>query len=736
MSTNDRRTLRPRLRLRAVMLVAAITACGLAVLLPNGSPADAATRPTTTTRPKPTTTTRPKPTTTTKPPTTTTTKPPTTTTTKPPTTTTTVAPTTTTVAPTTTTAAPTTTTSTSTTSTSTTTTTVAAPTLSTDLRILVISADGSETDFPAITTFLDQQGMPYTTLVASTTPLTAAMLQDSPTHGLYDGIVLATGDLTYYDATAGTWQSALTTDEWNILHTYQSTFGVRSVTSYTYPEAAYGLTYTGYQDTLASPLTASLTTAGQSVFTNIKPTASIPLSGAWVYFGTVNNPAVTTPLVTTTVGGVSYPVASVTQFTGYQNLAITIANNPYLTHSLLFAPGWINWVTNGISLGARHSNIDIQIDDLFLADDVWNPSTLLAEPPDYRNTAADINGLAAWQTARSADPNTPNIKAEFPFVGSQVSPTGTDALRDAVLANKNNFDFINHTFDHFNLDCGDCGTPTGVITTTAAEIENEILENVALAATLGLPIDPSQMVQPDISGINTPPNPMAQQAAADAGIRLWISDTSQVGQNNPSFNTGWYAPGDSRLYILPRRPSDLFYSVTTPAQWVSVYNYFYAPGGVLCAVTQCFSAPQTYAQIIDYESNYFLQLLLQGDEDPWMFHTPNIMLYDGTNSVLTDVLNATFAKYDALVQVPIRNRTYGQAGADEQARGLYNTSGVKATVTACQSITLSVTNAATIPLTGVSYTASNSTVETYAGKTISNISLAAGQSVTIPLPSC
>ncbi len=579
--------------------------------------------------------------------------------------------------------------------------------------------------------------MPYTTLIASTTPLTAAMLQDSPTHGLYDGVVLATGDLTYYDATAGTWQSALTTDEWNLLHTYQSTFGVRSVTSYTYPEAAYGLTYTGYQDTLSAPLTASLTTAGQSVFSNIKPTAAIPLSGAWVYFGTVNNPAVTTPLVTTTVGGVSYPVASVTQFTGYQNLAITIANNPYLTHSLLFAPGWINWVTNGISLGARHSNIDIQIDDLFLPDDVWNPTTLEAGPPDYRNSAADINALAAWQTSRNTDPNTPNLRSEFAFVGDGVSPTGTDAMRDAIIANKGNFGFINHTYDHFNLDCGDCANPTGVITTTAAQIQNEILENLALAAQLGISTPANEMIQPDISGINTPPNPMAQQAAANVGIRLWISDTSQVGQNNPSFNVGFAAPGDSRIYIVPRRPSNLFYSVTTPAQWVSVYNYMYlAPNGALCATTTCFTTAQTYSQIIDHESNYFLQLLLQGDDDPWMFHTPNIMLYDGVHSVMTDVLNATFAKYDALVQVPIRSLSFAQTGVNEQARGAYDASGVKATVTACQSITLSATNAATIPLTGVGYTASNSTVETYAGTTISNISLTAGQTVTIPLPSC
>ena len=86
---------------------------------------------------------------------------------------------------------------------------------------------------------------------------------------------------------------------------------------------------------------------------------------------------------------------------------------------------------------------------------------------------------------------------------------------------------------------------------------------------------------------------MAQQTAANAGIRWWISDTSRTGQNNPTFNTGFTAPGDSRLYIVPRHPTNQFYDVSTPAEWTSLYNYFYGPGGALCAITTCYSANQT-----------------------------------------------------------------------------------------------------------------------------------------------
>ena len=47
-----------------------------------------------------------------------------------------------------------------------------------DMRVLVITADGKETDLGAIKADLDSVGVPYTVLTASTTPLTAAMLWD------------------------------------------------------------------------------------------------------------------------------------------------------------------------------------------------------------------------------------------------------------------------------------------------------------------------------------------------------------------------------------------------------------------------------------------------------------------------------------------------------------------------------------------------------------------------------
>ncbi len=609
----------------------------------------------------------------------------------------------------------------------------AGPTL--DMKVLVVSADGNETDLPAITTFLSQVGVPYDTLVASQRDLTADMLSDSPTHGRYQGIVLTTGNLVYTPDGGATWPSAFTTDEWNTLHAYQAAFGVRSVTSYTFPEAAYGLSYTGYQNTLGAKLPAQVTTAGQTVFPYLNPSGSVPLSGAWVYLGTVIDPTVTTPLITTTVGGVSYPVASVTTYpSGYQNLAITAANNPNLIHSMAFSYGWINWVTKGQFLGSQSASLNVQIDDLFATDDMWNPTTLTSSGT-YRTRPADITALVRYQNTRRADAVTPGFMVEWAYNG-ETANASTDNLTKSVVANRAQFGFINHTFSHFNLDCGDCADPTETITTTAQQIQDEITRNAQVAASLRLPVQAATMVQPDISGINTPPNPMAQQAAAALGIRYWIGDTSRAGLGNPSFNTGFTTAGDSRLYVVPRHPSNLFFSVSTPAQWVSMYNYFYGPGGSLCGITTCFSTKQTYAQILDRESDYLVRYWLTGDLDPMMYHTPNARTYDGVHSTMTDVIDAALTKYKAMVRSPIRTNRFQAVGEAMQDRAGYDTSGVTASVTPCTSITLTTKNAAKIPVTGVSYTASNSTVSTFGGRTVSVVSLSAGQSVTIPLPAC
>jgi hypothetical protein len=223
------------------------------------------------------------------------------------------------------------------------------------LKLLLIAADGNETDYPALRAFLDQVGVPYDTLLATETELTPSRLAGA-SGGNYQGVVLTTGNLTYYDAATAQWRSAFTDAEWATLWDYERRFGIRQVTSYTYPAGppeSYGLDLVGVQDTTSAPLGATLTDAGRSVFPYLNAAATVTFRNAWVYLARVSDPARTTPLLVTPGG---HAIASVTRSAdGRENLAVTAANNPFLLHSQLLSYGLVNWVTKGLFLGERRS---------------------------------------------------------------------------------------------------------------------------------------------------------------------------------------------------------------------------------------------------------------------------------------------------------------------------------------------------------------------------------------------
>jgi hypothetical protein len=243
------------------------------------------------------------------------------------------------------------------------------------------------------------------------------------------------------------------------------------------------------------------------------------------------------------------------------------------------------------------------------------------------------------------------------------------------------------------------------------------------------------MVQPDISGLT---NAEFQRAAKDFGIKYMISDTSQPAWSNPSPNAGFYSTFQPSILIIPRRPTNLFYNLSTPEEWVSEYNCFYGPGGI-CAggAFNYWGRNLTYEEILDVESDLWLQYLLKWDLDPLMFHQANAHAYAGGNgsSLLGDLIGATLAKYSAVSKLPIVFRTQHDIGIRMAQRMAYNASGVKATLIPCVSLTLTTVKAARIPVTGVAF-GTTANREVYGGQNISYVNLKANGKVTIPAPAC
>ena len=570
-----------------------------------------------------------------------------------------------------------------------------------DARILVVSADGTEPVLGAIRQAADYEGIPYTLYVASKTPggFTPAMLSDGGAHAFYQGIVLTTGSLAYFNGT--TWTSAFNTSEWQTLWDYQAKYRVRTAIGYVYPTADYGYGPPTGADATTSPISARLTSAGQSMFSYVDTANPIVITKAWTYLaaatGTGTNVLLNDPQGHALALVRTYP-------DGRQVLSMAFDGNFFLVHSLVLAHGLMNWVTGGLFLGERHVYMTPQIDDIFIDDDVYGGGI-------YRITATDWAAVVAWQRQKELQSQTADLRLHMAFNGEGT--TGTyfpDLLTPAAELTNSEFPWINHTYSHENLDAASYDVTY-----------QQITRNNQVAASMGFAnYDPRAIVTPDISGLS---NPEAMRAAYDAGIRFLVTDTSRPGMNNPTPQAGILNWEDPRILMVPRRPVNLFYNVTTPTEWTNEYNYLYH---------SYWGRDLSYSEILGKESDVLLQYLLRGEIDPWMFHESNLRAYDGVHTLLGDLLDRTLEKYSSLFTLPVRSLTMTALGEWTQNRMRYDAAGVRCSFAPAQgTVTITASNRAVVPVTGLC----SSSAEVYGGQCISHVTLGPGQTATYSLGS-
>jgi len=566
-----------------------------------------------------------------------------------------------------------------------------------DAKILVISADGTEPVLGSIRQAADYMGIPYTLYVATQTPggFTAAMLSDGANHAFYQGIVLTTGTLAYLNGT--TWSSAFNATEWQTLWDYQAKYRVRTAIAYALPTADLGYgPATGF-DATTNPISARLTPAGQSVFPYVNAANPIVITKAWTYLAPAAGTG-TNVLLNDAQGNALALVRTYPD--GRQVLSQTFDGNFFLIHSLTLAYGAMNWVTGGLFLGERHVYMAPQVDDIFIDDDVYGGGI-------YRINGVDWATVAAWQAQKRLQAQTADLSLHMAFNGEGT--TGTyplDTLTPAADLTDSQFPWINHTFDHENLDAASYDL-----------VYQEITRNNQVAASMGFAnYDRRAMVTPDISGLS---NPEAMSAAYDAGIRFLVTDTSRPGMDNPTPQAGVPNAEEPGILGVPRRPVNLFYNVTTPSEWTSEYDFFYHT---------YWGRDLTYDEILGKESDVLLQYLLRGEIDPWMFHESNLRAYDGVHTLLGDLLDRTLDKYGKIFVLPVRSLTLASLGEWTQGRMQYNAAGVEASfVPTDGTLTMTASEAAVVPVTGLCSGGS----EVYGGQCISHVAVAPGETVVL-----
>ncbi len=645
-----------------------------------------------------------------------------------------------------------------------------------NLKVLVIST-GDETQdlgLSYIKPVLDEVGVPYDVLNATTQDLTADMLAslnsvacnslDAGCVGSYNGIILTISDLT----------PNFTPAEWDILHNYEKDFKVREAVlsgwpaTYSDPNEPFGI-YLDYGLVFSSSAASYNTQWSvpaiyqKEVLESVNQANTLPITD-FAFAANPRNDAFgprdgtvpsVMPLLKTTNGEALVSIVQYlmpNQTTPVREVMIsTIAHASFLIHSKVLAYEFINWATQGVFVGARRVYMAAHLDDLFLPNELWDPGLKASNPlQTYRLTSSDIINAISQQAAfRTAHPTASILKLDFPFngAGAVVDPAAatpaanlTEDLVAAVIANKNEFRYINHTFTHADMDTPPvpADAPCDYETfTSAASIEAEITKNRTVWELLGLPEQAENnrvlltgnhaglkdrrctgdpLLHPEMANVQDDDvafdqggaNSLFLQAAANVEVQYVASDSSQRAQNVEQYITQYDDGNATDRIMLPRWPTNVFVNVINPDHLVDEYNYvfhdrFVNAGQDPCTIPGAICTPRNYVEILAAEADNAVRHMLSFNKWPHFFHQTNAANYDANgNTLIFDWLNTVFAVYERLFNLPVLNLPYWQIGDKTKNRLDAKTAVIQAKWdrTANQ-VTLSADKAVNLEVTGI-----------------------------------
>ncbi len=305
---------------------------------------------------------------------------------------------------------------------------ISCPSPTIDMKVLVVNnaaanAGAGYADFPAIEQILNYVGTPYDVVDVTAA---APTLSDGACHGHYQGVIFAYGG-DYYSI--GSWQSALIS--------YEKTFAVRQLNWYDFPDPNFGLLYTGTQIPSTQTETANFTTAAQPIFFYANTATPLTIANASVDLASADAAAggTLTPLVQDASNNI---ISATYTLNGQQFLTQTFDSNQYLSHDLVLAYGLLNWVTKGVFLGDYHVYATQEVDDFFIDDSEWIPSTTCltnlatrdrtlpdaSNLPVFRLDSSDMSQLVTWQQGIQKDPSGLFSQFQLTLAMNGVGTTG------------------------------------------------------------------------------------------------------------------------------------------------------------------------------------------------------------------------------------------------------------------------------------------------------------------------
>ncbi len=515
----------------------------------------------------------------------------------------------------------------------------------------------------------------------------------------------------------------------------------------------------------------TLTPEGRGLFSYLNPNAEIPIQNAFVYPARLATPqeslgCVVQPLLQDSSGNVLGVFSRSAD--GRERIALTFASNPYLLHTQLLGYGLIRWATRGLFIGERRHILAVDVDDWGLESDWWDDALQPGDPLRYRPQSFKISAQDAWslylqqRQLNNTYPLSNGFMLNLAFNGRGVN-TGVaascnpgvssgDPLSSLTKCLASRMRWVNHTRDHPSMDN----------ITDPAALRFQIAENTRLANQIGLwysdktlktgelsglgwyrspapaPLIPPTLPSecPAISG-NTGPgsdeprkdfglvcvnNPLLDRAR-ELGIRYIHGNYSVASHKPPCPICGIALRPD--LLMIPVWPTNIAYTVTTPAEATSFYNYIYAPGGQ----NPYWPRALTYEEILEQETNLALYHL-QTSASSHYFHQANLREYAPGRSLVFDYLNRLMQKYTSYYRIPVLNPSWDEIG-EYVAERTSHTNLLQAGVTATWNratqqviFTASGGHSGVLFFTG----AAQGVSQVYGGDTVSKLSLSAGQS--------
>jgi hypothetical protein len=556
---------------------------------------------------------------------------------------------------------------------------------SVDLKVLLVTTGdrGSEAGHELMARTFEQVGVPYDVLDSSTTDLTDELLFTG-NRGHYNGVILTQADLF----TPG--GSGFTGDEWRRLHDYERTFKVRESVVSGFPatdpgrDLDYGMGSVGSSSTVQGRWVAP---AGQGAlfgYVNTDTPLDVQEFSVWgVPRGGQGDPLVL-PLLVDDADPTHVLVSQVIYPDGRQVLLSTVTNAWFRLHSNVLAYQFLDFATGGLFIGGRFVSLAAHTDDMFLADELWDPEANVTDPNrSYRITPADVDAaLAAQEGFRARHPLAAGWRLEFPFNGIGAEPT--DPLTQRLLQVKDAFGWINHTYAALQMDrlCPDPDEPQPpeCPVTDYQTAHDEIAQNRVVWQELGLPgydaglsylLSDSHAGLHDRQGTEEDPsddipypdgaNPNFLQAAQDLGVRFIASDSSRPNQDREQRVPGY------DLVLLPRYPTNIYVNATTPEENTDEHNWIYherfvAQGQDPCTVPGAICQPRTYEQLLDAEADTTVNHMLSGKSWPHYFHQSNLRDYGGGRSLQMDWMDAVMTRYERIFRLPVKTPAAPELG--------------------------------------------------------------------------